>query len=239
MENKKYLNFLAKLGISSAHPGGRPLTEALMKRETIGRNDRVLDVGCGAGDTSAYLTEHVNCLVTAVDFHPEMIKLASEKAKELNNPFDVIQADAQKLPFAEGSFDRVLSESVTAFTEIPVTLAEYYRVLANKGSLLAIEMTTERELSKPAVKEIQSVYGIQDLYTENEWVTALHDAGFSEVDVFRGDVFVGTDQMLSEVSSFKFSEKLDVEAFEVWMDHIRLMQKYEGVLGYRIYKAIK
>lgn len=239
MKDQRYINFLAKLGINSAHPGGRPLTEAMLSREAIGKDEDVLDVGCGTGETSAFLMTRYGCQVTAVDLHQEMVSMAREKAKSLIKPFKVIQANAEKLPFSKGSFNRVISESVTAFTNVAVSLAEFHRVLDEKGSLLAIEMTIEKHLSQDAVEEICSLYGINQLLTEGDWVEQLKDAGFSDISTFKGESFLLADQRLGDISTFRFSEKLDEEAFEVWMQHIQLMEKYKSMLSYRVYKAIK
>nr|WP_239549267.1 class I SAM-dependent methyltransferase [Scopulibacillus daqui] len=227
------------MGISSAHPGGKPLTEALFYHVQLGENEKILDVGCGTGETSFYIANKYRCDVTGIDLHPEMVRKAQERSKNSSVPFQIIQGNVEKMPFKEQSFDKILSESVTVFTNIPVTLKEYCRILKTGGQALAIEMTVEKPLEEKDAQEIQNLYGATKLLTVNEWINEFNQAGFSQVDVIRGEKIIAGPQSISDVSTFNFSNHLDLEAFEVWWDHIQLMDKYRGVLGYRIYKAIK
>ncbi|MFC7393352.1 class I SAM-dependent methyltransferase [Scopulibacillus cellulosilyticus] len=239
MNKRRYLDFLAKMGINSAHPGGKPLTEALLLKEQLKADEKVLDVGCGAGETSFYIANQYHCEVTGLDLHPEMIKQARVRAEASPVPFRIIQGNVESMPLKDQSFDRLLAESVTVFTQIPLTLKEYYRVLKKGGKVLAIEMTLEKPLTNEEVQEIQNLYGATKLLTVDDWRAEFNKAGFSEVEVIRGEHIINGPQGISDVSTFNFSNHLDLEAFEVWWDHIQLMDKYRGILGYRIYKAIK
>src|SRR6516164_1279538 len=64
----------------------------------------ILDVGCGPGYVSAAATERgVNAI--GLDFSEEMIGIAKEKFPQV----EFRQGDAQNLPFANGTFDRVVA----------------------------------------------------------------------------------------------------------------------------------
>jgi len=62
---------------------------------------RVLDVACGTG----FLTRHLRGEVTALDQSPEMVAIASARLPGAR----VVVGDATTLPFADGSFDRVVT----------------------------------------------------------------------------------------------------------------------------------
>ena len=62
---------------------------------------RTLDVACGTG----FLTSHVRGTVTGLDQSGRMLAVARERLPEAH----FVEGDGLALPFADGSFDRVLS----------------------------------------------------------------------------------------------------------------------------------
>ncbi|MTT33185.1 methyltransferase domain-containing protein [Terrilactibacillus sp. BCM23-1] len=238
-EKTTYLDFLAKMGIGNAHPGGRALTEAILTKFPISKGEKVLDVGCGTGETSAYLFEKTKCDLTAIDLHPKMIEQAKARARQHGDPYQVMQANAEALPFSDGSFHRIFSESVTAFTHIPKALKEYYRVLSPQGSITAIEMTTEQKISPLEIEDIKSLYGVSQVLTEREWCEYFYKANFSEVIGYKEEDFFNSDQTLNYEMPLKFTSDLDQETIEIWIHHLEMMDKYRDILSYRIYQVTK
>lgn len=95
---------------------------------------RVLDAGCGSGPLSAALRAR-GAIVTGVDASPAMLELARER---LGGSADLYVADLSKpLPFADGSFDDVVSSLVLHYLEDwSAPLAELRRVLKPGGRLI-------------------------------------------------------------------------------------------------------
>ena len=60
------------------------------------RRVAALDVGCGTGDSSIYLTEH-GWHVTGVDFTPEALEKARAKARAAKADVDFVHADVRHL----------------------------------------------------------------------------------------------------------------------------------------------
>lgn len=237
MNDKNYLDFLAKFGISSAHPGGLPLTKAILEGIPFSTDDRVLDVGCGTGETSVYLAKTYGCKVTAVDLHPMMIAHAKNRIIENGVDVELIQANAEELPFKDQTFDKVITESVTVFTKINKTIAEYKRVLKPGGKLIDIEMTTERPVTPLESEEISKVYGIDQVLTQLDWVDAFHKVGFSNIVGLYGMDIIKDPVELPNASGFEFTESIDLDAFYAWLNHIQIMDKYRGLLSFRVYLA--
>lgn len=239
MTDKQYLDFLAKFGISSAHPGGFPLTKALLEDAALKSSHHVLDVGCGTGETSVYIAKTYKCDVTAIDLHPEMIAHAKKRIEKNSVPVRLVQGDVQKLPFDDRSFNAIFSESVTVFTDLRRSLSEYARVLKPGGLLYDIEMTSNRPLHPLEEEEIKRVYQIEHVPTEHDWVSGLKTAGFKKVDLLDSSELLKNQRqgVLSDTSQFDFSKELDLNAFNTWLSHIQIMDKYRNVLSYRIYKA--
>ncbi|HAL45180.1 MAG: hypothetical protein A2Y12_03450 [Planctomycetes bacterium GWF2_42_9] len=68
-------------------------------RKRIPENAKILDVGCGNGQTLITLIKEKNCTGVGVDFSPKMVELAKNSAAQEN-------LDA-KLKFVEGSLEEI------------------------------------------------------------------------------------------------------------------------------------
>jgi ubiquinone/menaquinone biosynthesis C-methylase UbiE len=93
----------------------------------------VLDVGCGQGiDLCEYAL--VGAHVTGVDLTPRHVELARAHLAELGFNGSVAVGDAEALPFADDSFDRVSSNGVLHHTpDMLAALREILRVLRSGG----------------------------------------------------------------------------------------------------------
>ncbi|WP_017729090.1 class I SAM-dependent methyltransferase [Halalkalibacterium ligniniphilum] len=234
-----YLELLAKLGVGSAHPGGFSLTKRILKNEQIQPGSTVLDVGCGTGKTASFLTTIYGCKVEGVDIHPVMIKKAKERflKEKLNIP--VTKGNAEQLPYQTETFDFVVAESITLFTDMSQAIPEYARVLKKNGVLLALEITAEPTLSKAVQKEISSVYNIKRIPTEEEWLQAFRSGGFSKVTVTeKGGVEPPTPNLDEEESEFSPSIYIDPHLFTSFQHHQEIIQKNKKQLGYRVFRAV-
>jgi ubiquinone/menaquinone biosynthesis C-methylase UbiE len=100
----------------------------------------VLDVACG----TAFLTRHLRGTVTALDQSPAMAAIARERLPQAS----VAVGDAVPLPFADGSFDRVLTGHFYGHLDVrerTAFLAEARRVAPE----LVVVDSVLREASRP------------------------------------------------------------------------------------------
>ena len=188
-----YLDLVANFGIGGAHPGGFSLTQSILENETIQPYESVLDIGCGTGQTAAFLAQRFQCQVTAVDNHPIMLKKARERFESIDSPILVIEGDAQNLKLTDNSFDLIIAESVISFTTISKTLNELSRVLKSGGRLILIEMTAEQSLSEEIRKKASSLYGINEILNEQEWKSKLQQAGFTQIEIIDTPIWAYTN----------------------------------------------
>ena len=85
---------------------------------------RVLDVGAGTGALTGELLRR-GADVAAAEPSPEFFAALRERFPSI----EVVQAPAERLPFADGSFDAALAQLVVAFMEdAPAAVAEMGRV---------------------------------------------------------------------------------------------------------------
>ena len=94
--------------------------------------DRILLVGCGTGLDLEHMSD--GTLITAIDIVPENVRRTAERADALGFDIETRVADAEDLPFADGSFDAVALHLLLAVVPDPeAVLAETARVLASDG----------------------------------------------------------------------------------------------------------
>lgn len=168
--------------------GGVEATERLVKLCHIDDGSYVLDVGRGAGAMPVYLAKRHGCRVAGVDIVPRMIERAEEMARRegVADRTEFRVADAQHLPFDDGVFDAVLTESVTAFPEDKQRAVNEYARVTRPGGYVGLNESTW--LKTPPPPEVvawasQEVGATVQPQTREEWVGLLEHAGLSELDV--------------------------------------------------------
>ena len=118
---------------SAVHSEGEDL-RALAALFAAAGDMRVLDLGCGAGHASFRIAPHVG-EITAYDLSPEMLEVVAKSAAErgLAN-LRTERGRAEKLPFADASFDAVVSRySAHHWGDLDAALRETARVLKPGG----------------------------------------------------------------------------------------------------------
>jgi len=107
------------------------------------QGQRVLEVGVGTGRNLPYYPAQSR--VVAIDLSPGMLRRALKRADRLGRHVDFILADAQHLPFREGSFDTVTATCVFCSVPDPAQgLRELGRVSRRDGSTLLLEHVRAR-----------------------------------------------------------------------------------------------
>jgi SAM-dependent methyltransferase len=111
------------------------VADALVDACDIGPGDRVLDVAAGNGNV-AVAAARMGARVTASDFAPALIALGRARTQELGLDVRWDEADAEALPYADGTFDAVTSAFGLMFAPRPeVAAAEAFRVVRPGGAV--------------------------------------------------------------------------------------------------------
>lgn len=144
--------------------------------------DRVLDVGCGPGNTLRRLVDEVgpNGLAVGVDPAAGMLDRAVADTKAANAVY--VRADGAALPFEDASFDAVSCFGALYLVDRPFdVIDELVRVLA-PGGRLAILTTCHRAPKplRPLIDLGRPLSGFR-WFGPDDITTRLHDAGVTAV----------------------------------------------------------
>jgi SAM-dependent methyltransferase len=92
----------------------------------------VLDYGCGHGMAAVVLARR-GANVTAFDLSPGYVAEARRRAAANDARIAFVQADAERLPFADGSFARIWGNAILHHLDLRRAARELYRVLQPGG----------------------------------------------------------------------------------------------------------
>lgn len=176
--------------------------ESLLGR-ALAPGERVLDAGCGTGYLAAGLRRaRPDVLVVGSDLSSGMLGAASSAGAR-----PLVQADATRLPFADGAFDLVVARGVLHhLPDVAGALAEWRRVLAASGAVVLVSEptpTVERHggvlvrallplLRRPLSPEedfweVASMAANLHVFTEESLASLAREAGFGRVELATTD----------------------------------------------------
>lgn len=140
---------------------------------------KVLDVGTGTAQIPIELCSRpVFCRVQAIDLAGEMLKLAEDNVArtKLENAIQLELVDAKTMPYANRSFDAVISNSIVHHIPEPrAVFAEMSRVLARGGVLFVRDLL--RPNSESIVDDLVKSYaGQENAHSQQMFRDSLHAA---------------------------------------------------------------
>jgi ubiquinone/menaquinone biosynthesis C-methylase UbiE len=114
-----------------------PGAEEFIKRLPLKPGLKVLDVACGTGNL-AVPAARTGASVTGVDIAPNLLEQGRERAaaEDLQIQFD--EGDAEKLPYADASFDAVVTMFGAMFAPRPDLVASELKRVCKPGGFIAM-----------------------------------------------------------------------------------------------------
>ena len=169
----------------------REIEVGLVKQEWgkdfIGK--KVLDLGCGEGEIAKEVfggkCNKGQSFVTGLDNDEGMVR----KARKSGVYKEVVLADAGEMPFADGEFEVVFSNSVLEhISKLERVLREVSRVL-KPGGLLVATMPSDQLISYIGWGKLYGFlfnkkYNHYHLYSREKWVSLLKKFGLKLVDSY-------------------------------------------------------
>jgi SAM-dependent methyltransferase len=117
--------------------------ESLCEAADLAAGSRVLDVACGNGNASLAAARRF-CRTTGVDYVPALLERARERALAERLDLQLVEGDAEALPFADATFDAVLSTFGVMFAPNQERAAEeLLRVCVPGGKIALASWTAE------------------------------------------------------------------------------------------------
>ena len=122
------------------------------------QGERVLDLGSGAGTDSLVAVQMVGSegSVTGIDMTAEMLEKARAAAIELGaDNVEFVEGEVERLPFADGSFDVVISNGVIDLVpDKDAVFSEIHRVLRPGGRIQIADVTIRQPVSEEGKRDI-------------------------------------------------------------------------------------
>ena len=133
---------------------------------------RILDLGAGTGMfTGALMKRYRKADVVALDIAQPMLRCVKQRAGWLRKP-GCVCADAERLPFADSSFDLVFSNLMLQWcVELEVVFTELQRVLRPGGLLLFTSFGPD------TLHELRGSWQQVDGYSHVNAFADMHDVG--------------------------------------------------------------
>jgi demethylmenaquinone methyltransferase/2-methoxy-6-polyprenyl-1,4-benzoquinol methylase len=184
---------------------------ALVDAVAPAAGDKVLDVATGTGMVAAELRRRADCAVVGLDQSPEMLAAARARFAADATSVELIEGQAESLPFADRSFDALTFTYLLRYVDDPpATLRELARVVRPGGRVASLEFGVPPRAVPRAAWRLYTAIGLPTLgrIASREWadvgrflgpsitgfyerhpleriVGYWHDAGLREVRVRR------------------------------------------------------
>jgi demethylmenaquinone methyltransferase/2-methoxy-6-polyprenyl-1,4-benzoquinol methylase len=165
---------VASIGSGLALSGAKPKRRKGLTHSNHGPGI-VLDLATGTGDLAfEVLRQYPGVRVVGVDFVPQMLALARQKAALAGVGPTLLAGDALRLPFAEGVFDAVVTGfALRNVVDIPATFSELARVTRGGGHVACLEIAKP---SLPVFRRLFALYFYQLVPLVGGWITGQRSA---------------------------------------------------------------
>lgn len=135
----------------------------VVKKVKADKPETVLDIATGTGDLAIQIAKATNAKITGFDLSAGMLEVGKKKVAEegLSDRIQMIQGDAENMPFEDSSFDCItVAFGVRNFENLQKGLDEIYRVLKPGGTFIILEFSQPESFP---MKQLYSFYSKQIL----------------------------------------------------------------------------
>ena len=166
----------------------------------IGKDDVILDIGCGGGVNIERFLKMTDNKVYGIDYS----EVAVEKSSKLNQAAidegrcEILQGSVSELPFDDNSFDIVTGfETVYFWPDFVNDSKEVRRVLKDDGIMFICNEAIPNDEDERQNELIELLD--MEIYSDDQFEEFLREAGFSDVICFSKN---GPDSLTKDVTGW-------------------------------------
>lgn len=249
--NCDLFDFMANtIGIKVLHPGGYEATEKLCDLGNVNQNSNVLDLACGTGTTSFFISDKYNCNISGIDISKNLINRAniSLKKRDRNEKIDFQVGDALQLPYPDNSFDFVISQAFfILIDDKEKAFREISRVLKPGGYFGSLELSWYKVPPKDAYNEILTKTCssfVPRMVTFKEWESFFTSKDFSHIKTIKNPMTSGMLQMIkiegfTNFLKIMFKMMTQSKTRKKMMEVQNTFRKYDNYFGYGLFSLKK
>lgn len=156
-QKREFWNDRSKLGdIAGSNDFMLKRVETDFILRKLPRNSRVLDIGCGNGDTLIEACETLGVTGVGLDFSPEMVALSKERAAKYKDSLSFDFADVRSLPKNIGQFDAVYVQrsliNLNSYEEQVAAFEDIMSLVKPGGVFVMVECTFDGQNKTNALR---------------------------------------------------------------------------------------
>jgi len=157
-------------------PGGFSLTERAVKFTSLKKDDVVLDIGSGMGDTVNYLMENYGLNAIGLDPSDILISESNKKYPDIK----VLKGVGENLPLEDKSLDGVFAEcTLSLMDDLDMVLEECMRTLKKDGYFVITDVYARRPEYLNELNHIKFKSCLRGMLNLENLVLKLKSKGFS------------------------------------------------------------
>ncbi|MEW6087545.1 MAG: class I SAM-dependent methyltransferase [bacterium] len=184
------------------------LNNELVKHANIMDNYNILDIGCGTGTLIIDIKKkYPGTEVTGLDGDPKILKIAEKKIKRNNLSINLVQGMSYSLPYADNSFDRVLSSLMAHHLDYGSktrTFAEVLRVLKPGGEFLLLDIGKPENIFMLVLSQFFNLLEESSENIKGILPKMIENAGFYNVEVvYTRSTIIGSLSMIKGTKILK------------------------------------
>lgn len=222
------------------------LNRVMVEKAQIEPISKVLDLGCGNGNTSRWLGHRTGCKITGIDLSGVRIENAKESMKgesaDAQARITFEKASATSLPFDNEAFSHIWSQAtIYHIHDKEKALQEAYRVLDDGGIFIFDDLTKPKaDISDDARQYVYDRLLFDTDYSFSTYQDALGDVGFQVLEAH--DLSAHLKRSYQCLAKMALDKKdLDTETFQTLSDayHHMVRAADRGELGWGLYVCRK
>jgi ubiquinone/menaquinone biosynthesis C-methylase UbiE len=163
----------------------KPISEFAFECVDVGKNDKILDIGCGGGVNIEKFLKLTDNNVDGLDYSELSVKESTKRNQRAvdNGRCKLIEAGVDDMPIDDEEYELVTAfETIYFWPELSETFKEVSRIIKPNGQFLIAQGTDGNHPDDE--KWLKTVEGMS-VYNASQLEEYLIDAGFKNVEIFK------------------------------------------------------